>query len=180
MERYEMAELLSKKANVSLEEAKIALEENEWDMLDAMVALERKYRKADDAVRVDAAETEDAPQPVSTKKKDEGHMGFKAGMRELLCMIRKLFRITLDNDFCVRRFDREVLSVPVLVLIVLMIFCFWIIIPLIIIGLFFGCRYRFEGRELGKPMVNKAMDKLGDVAEDIKEKLAGDEDENKE
>ncbi len=175
MERYEMAELLSKKANVSLEEAKIALEENEWDMLDAMVALERKYRKADDTVRVDAAETEEVPQPVSTTKKDEGHMGFKAGMREFFRMIRKLFRITLDNDFTVRRFDSEILSVPVLVLVVLLIFCFWIILPLLFIGLFFGCRYRFEGRELGKPGVNKAMDKLGDVAEDIKEKLAGDE-----
>lgn len=176
MERYEMAELLSKKANVSLEEAKITLEENEWDMLDAMVALERKYRKVDDTVRVEgAAEAEEAPQPVTTKKKDEGHMGFKAGMRELWRMIRKLFRITLDNDFCVRRFDNDVLSVPVLVLIVLLIFCFWIILPLLLIGLFFGCRYRFDGHELGKPVVNKAMDKLGDVAEDIKEKLAGDD-----
>lgn len=175
MERYEMAELLSKKANISLEEAKITLEENEWDMLDAMVALERKYRKADDTVRVEAAETEEVPQHVSTTKRDEGHMGFKAGIREFICMLRKIFRITLDNDFTVSRFDREVLSVPVLVLIVLLVFCFWIILPLLFIGLFFGCRYRFEGRELGKPGVNKAMDKLGDVAEDIKEKFAGDE-----
>ena len=180
MERYEMAELLSKKANVTLEEAREALAENEWDMLDAMVALERKYRRTDDTVRVDGAAGEaGAPQPVSTKKKDEGHMGFKAGMRELWRMICRLFRITLDNDFCVRRFDREILSVPVLVLIVLIIFCFWIILPVLLIGLFFGCRYRFEGHELGKPVVNKAMDKLGDVAEDIKEKLAGDEDESK-
>lgn len=176
MERYEMAELLSKKANVSLEEAKCALEENEWDMLDAMVALERKYRRSDDTVRVEGtAEAGEAPQPVTTKKKDEGHMGFKAGIRELWRMIKKLFRITLDNDFCVRRFDNELLAVPVLVLIVLLIFCFWIILPLLLIGLFFGCRYRFEGHELGKPVVNKAMDKLGDVAEDIKEKLAGDD-----
>lgn len=176
MERYEMAELLAKKANVTLEEAKCTLEENEWDMLDAMVALERKYRKADDTVHVEgAAAAEEAPQPVTTAKKDEGHMGFKAGMKELWRMVKRLCRITLDNDFCVRRFDREVLAVPVLVLIVLLIFCFWIILPLLLIGLFFGCRYRFEGHELGKPVVNKAMDKLGDLADDIKEKLDGDD-----
>lgn len=171
MERYEMAELLSRKANVSLEEARQVLLENDWDMLDAMVALERKGRTESETVRVDGAAAEETPQPVSAKKKDEGHMGFKAGMRELGRLIRKVFRMMMDNDFCVTRFGENVFSVPVLVLIVLLVFCFWIVLPALLIALFFGCRYRFEGRELGKPGVNRAMDKLGDLAEDIKEKL---------
>lgn len=173
MENYEKAELLAQKANVTLEEARQALMDNDWDLLDAMVALERKNRAAAETVHVDgaAAGEAEAPQPVSSKKKDEGHMGFKAGMRELLRMARKLFRMTLDNDFCVTRFGKQVFAVPVLVLIVLLVFCFWIVLPALLIALFFGCRYRFDGRELGKPGVNRAMDKLGDLAEDIKEKL---------
>lgn len=98
-------------------------------------------------------------------------MGFRAGMRELWRMIRKVFRMTLDNDFCVTRFGKQVFAVPVLVLIVLLFFCFWIVVPALLIALFFGCRYRFEGHELGKPGVNRAMDKLGDLADDIREKL---------
>lgn len=176
MERYEMAELLSKKASVSLEEARQALVDNDWDMLDAMVALERKNRAAAETVHVEgAAGDTEAPQPVSTKKKDEGHMGFKAGMKELWRMIKKIFRMTLDNDFCVTRFGKQVFAVPVLVLIVLLVFCFWIVLPVLLIALFFGCRYRFEGRELGKPSVNRAMDKLGDLADDIRDKLDGDD-----
>ena len=176
MENYEKAELLARKANVTLEEARQALIENDWDLLDAMVALERKSRAAAETVYVDGAAGEgEAPRPVSSQKKDEGHMGFKAGMRELLRMVRKLFRMTLDNDFCVTRFGKQVFAVPVLVLIVLLVFCFWVVLPALFIALFFGCRYRFEGRELGKPGVNRAMDKLGDLAEDIKEKLDGDD-----
>lgn len=176
MENFEKAELLAKKAGVTLEEARQALLDNDWDMLDAMVALERKSRAATETVHVDGGSAEaEAPQPVSTAKKDEGHMGFKAGMKELWRMVRKLFRMTLDNDFCITRFGKLVFSVPVLVLIVLLVFCFWVVLPALLIALFFGCRYRFEGRELGKPGVNRAMDKLGDLADDIKEKLDGDD-----
>ncbi len=172
MENYEKAELLSQKAHVTLEEAREALVQSDWDLLDAMVLLERKSRAAGETVHVQGGEEPaEAPQPVKTKRRDEGHMGFKAGMREIFNMARKAFRMTLDNDFCVVRFGRTVLRVPVLVLIVLLIFCFWIVLPALLIALFFGCRYRFEGRELGKDAVNRAMDKLGDLADDIKEKL---------
>ena len=58
MERYEMAELLSQKAGVSLEEARQALEENDWDMLDAMVALERAHKTADGGVHVETGAEE--------------------------------------------------------------------------------------------------------------------------
>ncbi len=41
MKSYEMVETLSSKANVSLEQAKIALENSNWDILDAAIYLER-------------------------------------------------------------------------------------------------------------------------------------------
>ena len=41
MTNYEMVELLRQKANVSYEEAKAALEASDWDLLDAIVLLER-------------------------------------------------------------------------------------------------------------------------------------------
>ena len=37
MEHIDMVEKLRQKANVSYEEAKQALEKNEWDLLDALV-----------------------------------------------------------------------------------------------------------------------------------------------
>lgn len=41
MERKEMIEKLMNKAKVSYEEAESALEKNNWDLLDAMIYLER-------------------------------------------------------------------------------------------------------------------------------------------
>ena len=42
MEHIEMVEKLMSKANVSYAEAKQALENNNWDMLDALIDLERQ------------------------------------------------------------------------------------------------------------------------------------------
>ena len=42
MDNLEKVEKLRERANVSYEEAKEALENNDWDLLDAMVALEKE------------------------------------------------------------------------------------------------------------------------------------------
>ena len=47
MTNFEMVELLRQKANVSYEEAKAALEAANWDLLDAIVLLEKEGRVAD-------------------------------------------------------------------------------------------------------------------------------------
>ena len=52
------------------------------------------------------------------------------------------------------------MTIPVTVLVVFLLFAFWLIIPLIIIGLFFGYRYMFSGPDLGKENVNRAMDSV--------------------
>ncbi len=47
MERLDMAEQLSGKANVTLGEAKSALERADWDMLEAMIILQKEKGKAE-------------------------------------------------------------------------------------------------------------------------------------
>ena len=42
MDNFEKVEKLREKANVSFEEAKAALEESNWDLLDAMIVLEKQ------------------------------------------------------------------------------------------------------------------------------------------
>ena len=60
------------------------------------------------------------------------------------------------------------LAVPVLVMLVLLVVSFGLMLVVLIAGLFCSCRYHFEGRQLGKAGINSAMDKMSDVAEDIK------------
>ena len=47
MEHMEMVEKLREKANITIEEAKVVLEKNNWDMLDALIELERQGKIAD-------------------------------------------------------------------------------------------------------------------------------------
>jgi hypothetical protein len=57
---------------------------------------------------------------------------------------------------------------------ILLLFTFWVTIPLVIVGLFFGYRYRVIGPDLGKENVNKAMDSVADAAEKFKDEVKGD------
>ena len=170
MERYEMAELLSQKAGVTLEEARAALEENNWDMLDAMVALERA-RNTSGGVHVDT-EAGGYGEPNIHPVKNVGHKRepfFSNGFATIWEYIKKLWFVLLNNDFVVIRRDKRLLTVPVLVLVALLLVSFGLALVVLVVGLFCNCRYVFEGRQLGKDIVNDAMGRMSDLAEDIKE-----------
>ena len=178
MERYEMAELLAQKAGVTLEEARQALADNNWDMLDAMVALERAHRPAPSAVTIEAetpSEEEEVKPVKNVSEKKEPF--FTNGFAAIWGYIVKLWNILISNDFVVLRKGNQLLAVPVLVLVVLMLASFGLMLVVLIAGLFCGCQYRFEGRQLGNTFVNGAMDKMSDIAEDIKENFQSNENE---
>ena len=171
MERYEMAELLAQKAGVTLEEARQALVDNDWDMLDAMIALERTHRPAPSAVTIEteSASEQEEVKPVKNVSATKKEPFFSNGFAAIWEYIKKLWNVLLENDFVVIRKGNELLSVPVLVLVVLMLVSFGLMLVVLIAGLFCGCQYRFVGRHLGRTGVNRAMDKMSDIAEDIKE-----------
>jgi hypothetical protein len=182
MEHFEMAELLSQKAHVTLEQARQALTEANWDMLDAMVALERQGKTQTPAaqVEVDAGAGEETSytdagytQPVKNIVKKEPV--FTNGFAQLWKYIKRLLQISVENDFVIIRRDKTLLSMPVLALAALLVLCFWFTLPLLAIGLFCGCQYRFEGKHSMKNAMNKAMEKLDDVADHIKDALNEDE-----
>ncbi|MDO5111705.1 MAG: hypothetical protein Q4E65_05340 [Clostridia bacterium] len=179
MDHIEMVEKLRQKANVSYEEAKAALERNNWDLLDAMIELEKQGRINADAATYDtASETRNETyQPVnataSAKEKNSGWNNFK-----LWCAA--LFKKIWLNAFVVTsKAGEKMIEAPILILIVLALFCFWVLIPLMVIGLFFGLRYSFTGPDIKAEEVNRAMSKATDVAEGIKEDIKSSVEEEK-
>ena len=171
MEHFEMAELLSKKAGVSLEDARRTLEENDWDILDAMVALERRNRTEQEPVTVDRPAGEELaqePQPVKSAPKRDPV--FTNGFAQIWHYVKRLARLSVETSFDIIRKDKTILSVPVLVLVILAVSCFWVTVPALILAMFVGCRYQFRGKR-GAEVANRAMDKLGDVVENIKDSL---------
>lgn len=175
MERYEMAELLSKKANVTLEEARAVLEEQDWDILDAMVVLERRRSAGAPAVRVEAAgEGGEYSEPQLVKSAPKREPVFTNGFAMLWHYIKRICALSIETGFQVIRRDKVILTVPVLVLVILVASCFWFIVPALVVGLFIGCRYRFQGKR-GAEAANRVMDKVDGVVENIKDSLDSDE-----
>ena len=166
MTHYEMTERLAEKMNVSLEEAKAALEACDWEMLDAALKLEKEHGAASER----AYSTRPEPEEEKSRREQakERRRGVVNGLGDL---IRSLFNMGNRNRFEVRKGDEVTLELPVTVLVLLLIFAFWVCIPLLVIGLFMGYRYAFSGDELGRESVNKAMDKAAEVAEKVKEEV---------
>jgi len=173
MTNIEKVEKLREKADVNYADAKDALERSEWEILDAMILLEKegKVPTQQKIVEVEYTTREEEPQaePASAAA------GSRPGIGELLGKffrwLGKLIRIGNANEFIVDKGDEAVLGVPVTVFVVLTVFCFWAVIPILIIGLFFGYRYSFSGPNLGKDVINNVMQKASNVAEGIREEI---------
>ena len=166
MTHYEMAEKLSEKMGVSLEKATAALEACDWEMLDAALMLEKENGQTGQQAWTSCDTSDEENNPGYEAR--ERRRGVVEGLGGLL---RDLFNLGNRNRFEVRRGDEVLLEVPVTVLVLLLIFAFWVCIPLLVIGLFAGCRYSFSGAELGRESVNNAMDKAAEAVERVKEEV---------
>ena len=166
MTHYEMAEKLSEKMGVSLEKATEALEACDWEMLDAALMLEKENGQTGQQAWTSCDTSAEENNPGREAR--ERRRGVVEGLGGLL---RDLFNLGNRNRFEVRKDDKLLLEVPVTVLVLLLIFAFWVCIPLLVIGLFAGCRYSFSGAELGRDSVNNAMDKAAEAVERVKEEV---------
>ena len=168
MEHIEMVEKLAEKTGVTYAEAKAALEENNWDMLDALISLERKGRVHGEKTTANYTTTaEEEPKQSTEAPKSEKGSGWEDFKRGFCALMRK----GMKNNFIVTRRGEEIISVPVLILVIVACFCFWLLLPLLIVGLFCECRYSFQGDDLGKKSVNDAMGKASAYADDLKQSV---------
>lgn len=173
MDNFEKVEKLKERANVTYEEAKQALEACDWDILEAMIYLEKLGKTSGTAKAGYSAEQESTGssggQAGDTK---EGQESFGEVMGRFGRWCAKWINKGNSNSFCIEKNGQEILRVPVTLLIVLLIFTFWIIVPLMIVGLFFDMRYHFRGPDVKSVDLNKAMDTVADAAENLKSDIA--------
>lgn len=176
MDIFDMAEKIVAKTGVSFEDAKKALEENGNDMLDAVIALERAgkvgHKKA--AYYTTDGEKEDVDETLTGDvinrdgtRADAGSTKEKAG--HFADSLKHFFDVLVRCTFQVERKSEELIAVPLLVLILALIFAFQIVVPLLIVGLFLGCRYHFIG--IGKMDMdfNEMSEKASQMAQDLKD-----------
>ena len=109
MDNLEKVEKLRERANVSYEEAKAALEQSDWDLLDAMVKLEKSGKTAgprQSDFRT-SAETQEDYVAVKDKVMEQQNKKVHVG-RTLGDVFRSFFRVCRDNAFCVNRACEQV------------------------------------------------------------------------
>jgi len=176
MTELEKVEKLREKANVSFAEAKEALDKSGGDILDALIYLENQGK-----VTVPAgggffsgadlpAQQERTSSGNSEKSNHHGGSGeeFADLMKRFGKFCLKMFNKGLNNYLEASKGDQHLFSCPILIVILLAMFFFWVTIPLFVISLFCGFRYRFTGADLGRDSVNNMMDSASDIVDDVK------------
>lgn len=139
MERFEMAEKLKEKAGITYEEAKAALEDSNWDMLQALVNLENAGKLNED-------------------KKEEGKKmeGIKAQFNakatenwfeKLVDWIKKTVEAGNRNHFVVKKDGRQVSEIPVTVAVLLFLFLHGLFMFALLVSLLMGYRFTFRSEK---------------------------------
>lgn len=166
MDHMEMVEKLREKAQVSYEEAKAALEQTNWDMLDAIILLEKQGRAGGPAVA--QVNTQPQPEPAPTPAAAET-ASFSEMLGRFFRWVGRVIQKGNQNHLDVRKDAETIMSIPLTVLVLLLIFTFWFTIPLMVIGLFCGYHYSFRGPEIGRDDLNSVMDKAAGAVDNMKQ-----------
>lgn len=165
MTNFEMVELLRQKANVSYEEAKAALEAANWDLLDALVLLEKEGKVPEYDARFS---TEQKREKTSAKREKENHQGFRQGMASLGRFLKRALDYGNRNFIVATKAGREIISLPLTAFVLLLIPMFWAMIILVIIGFFAGVRFSIQGAHPANDKVNDYLHKAESTVEHVK------------
>ncbi|BDU84947.1 ubiquitin [Clostridium perfringens] len=177
MERLKLVDKLKNKANISYEEAKDALEKSNWDMLEAMLYLEAHGKVEKPSLSIfytnESKESYNENGEEVNLKEDTNENNFEnknsfEGVFEAICKAID----TCNNIFIeIIRNSRVILKIPFTVLIVLLFFAFWIVIPLMIIGLFFNMEFLVSSKKIDVDKINKVFKETSKVVKDVKGKF---------
>ena len=173
MEEFEKVERLVEKAHVSYEDAKKALEESGGDMLDAMIYLEKEGKvKAPEqsSFNTDSSSSDRYGNVADAVNRSEGSK-CKSFFKSLGEICGKIIRYTSENYLSIKKDEEQVLKLPLWIVIILLLVGWEILLIVMLISLFLGCRYKIVGKDDTKG-VNDILDQAADLAGKAKEKFA--------
>ena len=164
MDDLEKVETIRTKCNVSYTDAKAALDAAGSNVLDAIIWLESQGKTqttsahaATESAPVDEPSAEMVAAQAAYEKSSE-KTDFSKKMDSVWEYLKKLFRLSLDTKFIATRRDAIILNIPILML----------------LGLFFGMRYRIDSDGDVPGSINNLMDHAADAADGIKQNLNDD------
>ena len=162
MDHFELVEKLREKSGVSYEDAKAALEAANWDLLDAIVILETEGKIESGAK--DYSTRQEQKRDASAKSAEE----FKSAMSGICQQFKKIVAKGNSIMLNVKKGEDVMFSVPLTVFVILILCAFYVVLPMMIAGLFMGFSYKMSGAGAGDAVVNNAMNKASEIADNIK------------
>ena len=162
MDNFEKVEKLREKANVTFEEAKAALEESNWDLLDAMIILERQGKAEERRESYSTKDNADLMVVDEPEKKDRKHGN------AFTDKLKVLWHKSCENFFVIEKGDDVILNIPIWVFIIIVLLTWHVTLVAMVVALFLGCKYSFKGAAEMKT-ANEVCDKVSEAAEKVKE-----------
>jgi hypothetical protein len=158
MESYKLVEKLKNETNISYEEAKIALEKSGWDILDAFLYLEEMEKIPKDSVNIyytnEEKDNKNSREILINKNQNNTYNNGKKETKfeGLFVRVCKIIDICNNIFFEIKKENKTFLRIPITVVILLLLFVFWLAIPLFILGLFLNIEFSVSGNG---PEINK-------------------------
>ena len=181
MENYQKLEQIVEKTGCSYEDARAALEGCGWDMIDAVISLEKEGKISRETAESKEEPVDDIPEvTLDVKKADAGSgekqdgsgnagSGAEDSPKRKMGLWTRIKRILMNNRMLVFRSNgQKIIDLPILAPIIALIAFFWATLIIAAVAMVFGYRFHFEGDDLGKTNINSTMDKATDYAEKVK------------
>lgn len=149
MEQNEMVQKLSEKANLSPDLARDALERSGWDLLDAIILLEKEGKISPLTASMTTVENQtqyEVVKPTASGKKRRSQ-GERDSFSRFIDKCVELAKKSIEYSFIVNRKKKEILAVPVFLMIIVVLAAFTAAASALFIGLLFDCRYSVEKRD---------------------------------
>lgn len=155
----EQIDELRKRLNVTYEEAKEALEACNGDMLEAIIYLEKNHEEKRNS---------------SSEQSKEEHCedSFSKSLGKLINWCKGVIKKGNSNHIIIQKNDNVILRLSLTIFFLVVVIAPYISIPLMLIALFTGHKFSFQGKDVENTKANSAMDKMSQAAENIKSEIA--------
>lgn len=171
MTNLEQVKKLKEHANITYEEAKEVLERAHGDVLEAIIILEQENRIEapkeggyyHSKEEPKAEENRKEQRREKEKKEEADRISFGEVLGDFFRWAGKILHKGNVNSLRVEKDGESIMVIPITLLVVLLFFAFWVVIPLAILGLVLGYRYSFQGVDFEQTRVNETVDKVSDA-----------------
>lgn len=173
MTRLEMVEKIREKTGVTYDTAREALEKSDWDLLDALISLDKmEFTQAQKSEQQSTqADTESSIRVKHKGLRPETNEKVNSVIRWILALIRKGENVRVH----VFKKDEEIESVSLTVVILLFLLRWWLPVGLLILGWICNYKFKLGGDGMSAHIINNIGEKAEKKAEEIKESFSSKE-----